>query len=199
MKIIAGLGNPGDRYLFTRHNAGFMAVDRLAVNHSLSFGRKRFDALVAEGTIAGIAVTLLKPQTFMNLSGAAVGRFVHYFKCDPAELLVVHDDLDLPFGTLRIKSGGGDGGHKGLKSIIEHLGTEEFLRLRLGIGKPSHKDFVESYVLEPFGSEERTRLPDVLDRACDALEEILRSGPQAAMNRFNARNGAQKPPAEDGG
>lgn len=189
MKIIAGLGNPGERYLFTRHNLGFMVADRLALSHHLSFRRKKFDALLAEGPIAGVPVILLKPQTYMNLSGKAVGLLVQFFKVDAADLVVVHDDLDLPFETLRVKEGGGDGGHKGLQSVIESLGTDAFLRLRLGIGKPVTKDRVESYVLEPFGKEERDRLPALLEKACGAVEEILSSGPRSAMNKFNIRGG----------
>jgi PTH1 family peptidyl-tRNA hydrolase len=194
VKIIAGLGNPGDRYLFTRHNLGFMVADRLALSHQLSFRRKKFDALLAEGPIAGVAVILLKPQTFMNLSGKAVGPLARFFKVDAADLVVIHDDLDLPFGTIRVKEGGGDGGHKGLQSVIEALGTDAFLRLRLGIGKPVIKDLVESYVLEPFGKEERDHLPDLLEKACRAVEEILSAGPQSAMNKFNVRGEDPKPP-----
>ena len=194
MKIIAGLGNPGDRYLFTRHNLGFMVADRLALIHNLSFRRKKFDALLAEGALSGVPVILLKPQTFMNLSGTAIGPLVRFLKTDPADLVVVHDDLDLPFGTLRIKDGGGDGGHKGLQSIIEELGTDAFLRLRLGIGKPAIKDLVEAYVLEPFGKEEIEQLSTLLERACSAVMEILAAGPQSAMSKFNVRGEDQKPP-----
>lgn len=194
MKIIAGLGNPGERYLFTRHNLGFMVADRLALSHHLSFRRKKFDALLAEGPIGGIPAILLKPQTFMNLSGKAVGPLVRFFKVDAADLVVIHDDLDLPFGTIRVKKGGGDGGHKGLQSIIEALGTDDFLRLRFGIGKPVTKELVEAYVLEPFGKEETECLTVLLERACRAVEEILSAGPQSAMNKFNVRGEDQKPP-----
>ncbi len=196
MKIIAGLGNPGDRYLFTRHNLGFMVADRLALLHHLRFRREKFDALLAEGSIAGIPVILLKPQTFMNRSGKAVGPLVRFFKVDVSDLVVVHDDLDLPFGTIRIKEGGGDGGHRGLQSVIEGLGTDSFIRLRFGIGRPAVRDLVEAYVLEPFGKEETDRLPVLLEKACRALEEILSAGPQSAMNRFNARGEDPKPPGE---
>jgi PTH1 family peptidyl-tRNA hydrolase len=193
VKIIAGLGNPGDRYLFTRHNLGFMVADRLALFHHLSFKRKKFDALLAEGPIGGVPAILFKPQTFMNLSGKAIGPLVRFLKADAADLVVIHDDLDLPFGTIRVKEGGGDGGHKGLQSIIEIMGTDAFLRLRLGIGKPVIKDLVESYVLEPFGKEERDRLPVLLEKACRAVEEILSAGPKSAMNKFNVRGEDQKP------
>lgn len=194
VKIIAGLGNPGERYLFTRHNLGFMVADRLAMLHHLSFRREKFGALLAEGSIAGIPVILLKPQTFMNLSGKAVGPLVRFFKVDASDLVVVHDDLDLPFGTIRIKEGGGDGGHRGLQSVIEGLGTDRFVRLRFGIGRPAARDPVESYVLEPFGKDETDRLPVLLEKACMALEEILAAGPQSAMNRFNARGDDPPPP-----
>ena len=194
MKIIAGLGNPGDRYLFTRHNLGFMVADRLALIHDLSFRRKKFDAHLAEGVISGVRVILAKPQTFMNLSGTAISPLVRFLKTDPADLVVVHDDLDLSFGSIRIKDGGGDGGHKGLQSIIGDLGTDAFLRLRLGIGKPATKDLVEAYVLEPFGKEEIEHLSVLLERACNAAVEILAAGPQSAMNKYNVRGEDQKPP-----
>jgi PTH1 family peptidyl-tRNA hydrolase len=193
MKVIAGLGNPGDRYLFTRHNLGFMVTDRLALTHNLAFRRKKFDALFAEGTMSGVPIILLKPQTFMNLSGTAIGPLMRFLKTDPGDLIVVHDDLDLPFGILRIKDGGGDGGHKGLQSIIEALGTDAFLRLRCGIGKPAAKELVEAYVLEPFGKKEIDELPPLLERACSALMEILTAGAQSAMNKFNVRVEAEKP------
>ena len=193
MKIIAGLGNPGDRYLFTRHNLGFMVADKLALIHNLPFRRKKFDALFAEGSLSGVPVILFKPQTYMNLSGTAIGPLVRFLKTDPADLVVVHDDLDLPFGILRIKDGGGDGGHKGLQSIIEALGTDAFLRLRCGIGKPAAKELVEAYVLEPFGKEEIDELPPLLERACSALMEILTAGAPSAMNKFNVRVEAEKP------
>ncbi len=193
MKIIAGLGNPGDRYLFTRHNLGFMVADRLALTHNLHFRRKKFDALFAEGTVSGVPLILIKPQTFMNLSGTAIGPLVRFLKTDPGNLIVAHDDLDLPFGSIRIKDGGGDGGHKGLQSIIEELGTDAFLRLRLGIGKPATKDLVEAYVLESFGKEEIEQLWTLLERACSAVMEILTAGPRSAMNKFNVRGEDQKP------
>ena len=193
MKIIAGLGNPGDRYLFTRHNLGFMVADRLALIYNFSFRRKKFDALFAEGSLSGVPVILLKPQTFMNLSGTAIGPLMRFLKTDPGDLIVVHDDLDLPFGILRIKDGGGDGGHKGLQSIIEALGTDAFLRLRCGIGKPAAKELVEAYVLEPFGKKEIDEIPPLLERACSALMEILTAGAQSAMNKFNVRVEAEKP------
>jgi len=194
MKVIAGLGNPGDRYLFTRHNLGFMVADRLALTHSLPFRRKKFDALFAEGTISGVPVILLKPQTFMNLSGTTIGPLMRFLKTDPGDLIILHDDLDLPFGSIRIKDGGGNGGHKGLQSVTEDLGTDAFLRLRLGIGKPAVKDLVEAYVLEPFSKEEIEQLPTLLEKACNAAMEILTAGPRSAMNKFNVRGEEQKPP-----
>ena len=189
MKLIAGLGNPGREYAATRHNIGFMVIDRLAHKLGGAVEKKKFKALFGLGQIGSEKVLLVKPQTYMNLSGKAVGLLVQFFKVDAADLVVVHDDLDLPFETLRVKEGGGDGGHKGLQSVIESLGTDAFLRLRLGIGKPVTKNRVESYVLEPFGKEERDRLPALLEKACGAVEEILSSGPRSAMNKFNIRGG----------
>lgn len=187
MIIIVGLGNPGTRYRFTRHNMGFLALDELADVNGISVSKRKFESLIGKGSIESIPVTLVKPQTFMNLSGTAVAGLIGFFKVTPENLIVIHDDLDLPFNTIRIKVGGGDGGHKGLQSIVEHLNTSDFIRLRLGIGKPADKIPVESYVLEVLSPEEMQVMPEILQKTCRALKVILSSGPTAAMNQFNAR------------
>jgi len=187
MNLIVGLGNPGDRYRFTRHNMGCLVLEELAEEQGLSLRRRKFDADVGEGVISGVPVLLARPRTYMNLSGTAVAALAGYFKIGPANILVVHDDLDLAFGSIRIKEGGGHGGHKGMISVIEHLGTREFVRVRMGIGKPLLKSMVEDYVLQLVSREEMDILPDVLRRAAEAVKEILASGPQAAMCRFNVR------------
>ena len=173
--LIVGLGNPGRKYAHHRHNVGFMAVSRLAKQHGLAFKRQKGKAKVAEGTIAGQRVTLAKPQTFMNLSGESVARLVRFFKIPPRRVLVVYDDLDLPLARLRLRPGGGSGGHKGLKSVIERLGTQDFPRLRLGIGRPLHGDPVD-YVLQDFPAEERIEFERVLDRAAPGAELYLHRG-----------------------
>ena len=198
MKLIVGLGNPGSKYLLTRHNLGFMVVDELSEIHRIDVARKKFNALVGEGTLAGVSVVLAKPQTYMNLSGTAVRELFTFYKSEPKDLLVVHDDLDLDPGVVRIKLGGGAGGHKGLKSIIDGLGRPDFLRVRLGIGKPAMKDRTESYVLERFASGDLEQTADFVHRGCDAVEEILRSGLVAAMNRFNPRSKKAGEESDDG-
>jgi peptidyl-tRNA hydrolase len=188
VKLIVGLGNPGARYRLSRHNMGFMVLDELAKMQGIDIHRKGFDVCLGKGNIAGLTVVLSQPLTFMNRSGAAVKRLVRYFKIDLDDLIVVHDDLDLPLGSVRVKAGGGHGGHKGLISIIDHLGEPGFNRVRLGIGKPVFKEMVNRYVLESFTEGEMKILPDIVSRACDAVAEVVSSGAQSAMCKFNVRN-----------
>ena len=188
MKLIVGLGNPGVRYALNRHNAGFLIVDQLALQHHISMSQNLFDAHIGKGRIGGSAVLLAKPQTFMNLSGSAVGRLSDYYRIELEDLIIVHDDLDLPFPTIRLKAGGGHGGHKGLISIIDHLGAPDFLRVRFGIGRPQRKSMVEGYVLSPFSEEETTSLPLFLRRAGEAVTDIISSGIQAAMERHHGKD-----------
>lgn len=187
MKFVAGLGNPGIRYQWSRHNAGFLVLDRLALQHSISISQTIFDAHIGKGKIAGSAVILTQPQTFMNLSGIAVRKLTDYFRIDPEDVIVVHDDLDLPFGTIRLKAGGGHGGHKGLISIIDHLGTADFIRVRFGIGRPARKSMVEGYVLEPFSGEQMATVPRLTLKAGEAVADILSSGIQAAMDKHHGK------------
>lgn len=192
MRLIVGLGNPGKEYLFSRHNLGFMVVDRLAGDLDVRVTRNQFDALAGDGTICGDRIILAKPQTFMNLSGTAVSALLRFYKLEMDDLIVIHDDLDLAFDAVRIKKGGGAGGNKGVLSIINQLGNPDFVRVRLGIGKPSRKEMTEAYVLGRFFPEEMEKLPQILARAADAVEAIVKSGLAAAMNRFNQRPSASE-------
>jgi PTH1 family peptidyl-tRNA hydrolase len=187
VKLVVGLGNPGMRYRFNRHNAGFLVVDELALQYHISVAQTLFDARIGKGKIAGSAVVLAKPQTFMNLSGMAVRKLADYYRIEFEDIIVVHDDLDLPFLTIRLKAGGGHGGHKGLISIIDHLGVKDFLRVRLGIGRPERKSMVEDYVLSPFSEEEMTSLPPLLRIAGEAAADIISSGIQAAMEQHHGK------------
>lgn len=188
MYLIIGLGNPGSRYQYTRHNIGFMVLAELAARWEVDLKHKSFDALWNRGKIAGINVLLAMPQTYMNLSGNAARKLLAYFKADITKLIVIHDDLDLPFGTVRLKTGGGDAGHKGLKSIMTCLGSADFMRVRMGIGKPSGKYQIEDYVLEKFGQEESARLPQVIQFASEAAADIVTSGMQHAMAKYHTKN-----------
>jgi len=183
-RLIVGLGNPGRKYAGNRHNVGFQCLDRLAEAWGLSFGRRKHKALLAQGQIAGLKVILAKPQTFMNLTGEAVERLARFYKVPPESILVIYDDLDLPVGRIRLRPEGGSGGHKGMKSIIEHLGTNGFLRLRVGIGRPPHGDPVD-YVLNDFAPDEGLVIEEAYERAVSAVELWLAEGIVAAMNRYN--------------
>jgi peptidyl-tRNA hydrolase, PTH1 family len=185
VKLIAGLGNPGIRYRMSRHNAGSLVLDQLALQQNISIDQNLFNAHIGKGRIAGIPVMLVQPQTFMNLSGVAIRELADYFRINLEDLIVVHDDLDLPFQTIRLKAGGGHGGHKGLISIMDHLGGRNFIRVRLGIGKPVRKTMVEGYVLEPFSKEEMVCLPQLTTKAAEAVTDILTSGIQAAMEKHH--------------
>ncbi len=187
MWLIVGLGNPGAQYTRTRHNLGFEAVETLATRHGLAFRAKRANSEIAEGTLAGQRVALVKPQTFMNLSGQAVSALRSWYKIDPQhELLVVYDDLDLPFGKLRFRERGSAGTHNGMRSIIGQLGSGEFPRLRVGIDRPPGKMDAAAYVLSRYSPEQAAQLPDLLATVADALELLLREGIATAMNRYHA-------------
>ena len=166
---------------------GFLVLDALAKEQDIEIRQKKFDSCFGKGMISGVATILAKPLTFMNLSGITVKKLAGYFKTDFEDLIVVHDDLDLPLGSIRIKAGGGHGGHKGLISIIDHLGGQEFIRIRLGIGKPDSREMVEGYVLERFTEDEMKIVPDIITRACNAVTEVISSGAQLAMCQFNIR------------
>jgi len=188
MNLIVGLGNPGSRYQYTRHNIGFMVLEKIAARWEVDLKQKSFDALWNRGKIAGINVLLAMPQTYMNLSGNAARKLLAYFKMDISSLIVIHDDLDLPFGAVRLKSGGGDAGHKGLKSIITCLGSADFMRIRMGIGKPADRTPVEDYVLQRFNSDESNLLQQNIQFASEAAAEIVLSGMQQAMAKYHTKN-----------
>lgn len=187
MHLIVGLGNPGQRYAATRHNIGFMALEKLAAAYEIELKHKSFNALWGKGVINGKQVLVAMPQTYMNLSGTAVRQLQSFFKTDISNLIVIHDDLDLPFGSVRLKDGGGTAGHKGLASIESNMGTPGFIRVRLGIGKPVDKSRIEGYVLEPFKGEEVSILPEILKRAADACAEIVISDMQNAMGKYKKK------------
>lgn len=193
MWLIVGLGNPGPNYANNRHNVGFMAVDRLATAGGGGW-REKFHGLWTRGTLAGHDVVLLKPMTWMNLSGTSVGAAATFFKIPLARCLVLHDELDLAFGNVKVKIGGGHAGHNGLRSIFEHYG-KDFVRVRCGIGHPKVGD-VTGHVLGDFRGEELIELPLLLDRAVEAVELVLRDGAAAAQNATNAKAPVRNSPAK---
>lgn len=183
--LIAGLGNPGREYRENRHNIGFMLVDHLAARLAITFGRVESKALIAKADFQGNRLVLIKPQTFMNLSGISVGALLRYYKIPIDHLLVAYDDVDLPFGVLRLRPDGGSAGQKGMASIIERLGTSVFPRLRLGIDRPPGRMKAADYVLQDFTRAEAAELPVVLDRAVEAVLAFVVSGLNTAMNQYN--------------
>jgi len=183
-KLIVGLGNPGRKYAHNRHNVGFQCLDRLAKAHDLSFNRRRANASLTLGKIAEVGVVLARPLAYMNLSGQAVRQLVSFYKLSLEDILVIYDDLDLPLGTIRLRPEGGSGGHKGMRSIIEALGSQAFPRLRVGIGRPPGNDAV-SYVLSDFTADEQITLESVYEKVAAAVELFLREGIEAAMNVYN--------------
>lgn len=182
--LIVGLGNPGREYKENRHNIGFMAVERLAAAHHLSFGKVQSKGLVATGRVREASLILLKPQTYMNSSGDCVSAIARFYKIPVANTLIVYDELDLPFGTLRLRKSGGAGGHNGMRSIIQHLGND-FPRLRLGVGRPPGRMPAAAYVLQNFGKTDQPLLDDLLDEAVRAIETYLHDGIELAMTRHN--------------
>ena len=186
MKAVVGLGNPGSAYARTRHNVGFWVVERLAERHRLRFSEKDYRSQVARGSIGDERVVLLKPQTYMNLSGEAVGRARRDLKIGPADVVVVYDEIDLPLGRIRVRDSGSSGGHNGMKSIIAALGSKDFPRVRVGIGRPAGLVDPTDYLIDDQPTAEELRvLEEAADRAADAVEVILAEGVPAAMNRFN--------------
>lgn len=183
--LIAGLGNPGRQYKASRHNIGFMLVDRLAAKLDISFSRVESRSLVCKTKYEDRSIILAKPQTFMNLSGQAVGALIKFYKIPLENLMIAYDDVDLPFGTLRIRPSGGSAGQKGVISIIDRLGTKDFPRLRLGLGRPPGRMQAASYVLRDFSQEEMDFLPGILDHGVDAVLTFITAGLVTAMNQFN--------------
>jgi len=186
--LIVGLGNPGLEYRRTRHNVGFMVVDELASRGEMKFRKKKMEALYASGWLGNEPITLLKPQTFMNKSGSAVALWLQTLQLSPSQLVVIHDDLDLSPFRIRIRKDGSHGGHRGVSSIIRELGSKDFIRIRIGIGKSVEGSSSVNHVLRPFSKEERQNLPKVVQKAADAVLVLLDQGLEAAMNRFNSKN-----------
>ncbi len=198
MKIVFGLGNPGRAYERTRHNVGFQILDILARRHGVMFAPHKFDALAVKVRMGEGEVLLVKPQTYMNLSGKSVAPIVRFYKVPLTDILVVYDDLDLAFGVLRMRPKGGDGGHKGMRSIIQHLGTSDFPRLRVGIGRPPGRMDPADFVLHPFTDEEEEAMRVVREEAADAIEIWVTQGIEPAMRFVNtrARHGGERPGTE---
>ncbi len=192
MRFIVGLGNPGLAYRFTRHNLGFMVIDRLARKRGISLSKRRFRARYGEGEIGNERVVLFKPQTYVNLSGSSIRNLLFAYRGSPSNLIAIHDDLDLSFGRIRITKGGGHGGHKGVQSILESLGGPDFVRLKIGIGRPGEGVDSKDYVLKTFTGAEREQLSTILSRAVDGVETILLKGVERAMNRFNVAKLCEK-------
>jgi PTH1 family peptidyl-tRNA hydrolase len=186
--IVVGLGNPGAEYAATRHNAGARVVELLAERSSGTWKRHKSGCLVAEATVAGRRVVLARPTSYMNESGGPVGRLLRWYKTAPADLLVVHDEIDIPFGEVRVKVGGGTAGHNGLGSLVSHLGTRDFVRVRVGVGRPRGRAGAAGHVLDGFSGAERKELPDLVERSAAAVERILEAGVERAMNEVNTRD-----------
>jgi len=186
--MIVGLGNPGRVYRETRHNIGFMVVDRVAEKYSIKLTRVQNKAIIGSGNVGAVKIILVKPQTYMNLSGQAVSALVRFYKIQLEDLIVVHDDVDLPFGVIRMRPGGGSAGQKGVASIIKLVGSQDFARLRMGVGRPPGKMDAADYVLQNFATAEHEILHNFLNRAVEALDCFLRDGLETAMNRFNQVN-----------
>ena len=183
--LIVGLGNPGPEYKDTRHNIGFMVVDKLSESLSIKVNKKKFKGVYGEGFFNENKVILFKPNTYMNNSGDAVGEIVRFFNINFNDLIVAYDEIDLPLGNLKIKFGGGTAGHKGLNSIVNNLGNKDFIRLRVGISKPLDKDKIVKHVLSKFAKKEKELIGISIENAKDAVMEILTSGIKSSMNKFN--------------
>jgi len=188
LKLIVGLGNPGPEYAATRHNIGFMVTATLAERNGIALKRKGHQGFYGVGRVAGTEATILLPQTYMNRSGTSVVSACQSLGVEPGDLIVVHDEIDLDFGALRIKVGGGHGGHNGLRSIAGALGETEYSRLRMGVGRPPAGGDVSRYVLSCFNAAERAQLQEYTEKAADALEVLVQKGPQEAMNLYNNRD-----------
>ena len=184
--LLVGLGNPGTQYENTRHNVGFLVADELAERQNAPIQRLKFKALTNLLTISGEKVLVMKPVTYMNLSGEAVVEAARFYKLPPERVLVISDDVSLPVGKLRIRKGGSAGGHNGLKSIIQHLGTDQFPRIKVGVGQKPHPDYdMADWVLSKFAGEDLKTITEAIRKAADAVECLIQEGPDKAMNRFN--------------
>ena len=186
-RIVFGLGNPGERYAKTRHNAGVLVLDQLLARTGTRFKSHKSGALVAEASLGGERAVLARSTGYMNESGRPLGQLLRFYKTTPEHVIVVHDELDIPFGEVRVKVGGGTAGHNGLKSVGNHLASKDFVRVRIGISRPSGRLDAADYVLQNFSGSERSQLGDIIERGADAVERILEVGAERAMNEFNTR------------
>ena len=187
LHVVTGLGNPGDKYRVTRHNVGFFVIDALSSKYAIPLDRQKFDAFYGRGSVRGAEVILIKPQSYMNRSGIPIFRLMEYFGISHRNMLVIHDDIDLVYGRIKIKVKGGHGGHNGVRSIIDTLGDENFTRLRVGIGRSENESNVTGHVLGRFRPEEKKMLEQIVARSRDAAVTILCEGTKEGMNRFNER------------
>jgi PTH1 family peptidyl-tRNA hydrolase len=185
VQIVVGLGNPGARYERTRHNVGFDVADRIAERHGVALSTKRFKARLGSGRVSGQSVVVALPQTFMNCSGESIGPMAGWYKVPPEQVIVVHDELDLPFGRVKVKAGGGHGGHNGLRDLASKLPSRDFVRVRVGIGRPDGRMDPAAWVLARWSPEQAAGLPDLIEQAADAVEAVLQHGVREAMNRLN--------------
>ena len=192
MNLVVGLGNPGPEYQDNRHNLGFKVVDELLTRAGGNAPRAKFGAELAEVTLVGERVLLCKPMEYMNLSGQAVARVAGFWKVPVSEVVVVHDELDLPFGRLKLGAGGGHGGHNGIRSLLADLGDASFTRVRVGVGRPTPGHDPANYLLSNFSRAEAKELPDLIGTAADAVEEVVKRGLTAAMNKFNGKGQSNK-------
>lgn len=189
MYIIAGLGNPGREYNMTRHNIGFHTIDYIADTFNAKLNKLKFNAVYGECEIGAERVYLVKPQTYMNLSGEAIGEMARFYKIPPENIIVINDDISLETGRIRVRQKGSAGGHNGLKSIIYQLQSDQFPRIKMGVGAPKHEDYdLADYVLGRFTREEIPVMEKAIINACSAAEEIIKNGAQSAMNKFNGKN-----------
>lgn len=193
MYIIAGLGNPGDKYAGTRHNVGFMTIDALADKYNIEIREKAHKALIGKGMIEGNKVILVKPQTYMNLSGESIRSVMDFYKADISEFMVIYDDISLEPGAIRVRKKGSAGGHNGIKNIILHLGSQEFPRIRVGVGEKPEKMDLADYVLGHFLKEEKEAMEKGIKAGCDAVVCMMNEGADAAMNKFNGSSKKPKP------
>lgn len=196
MKVIVGLGNPGSEYAKTKHNVGFMFIDAMAEKLGVSEWRDKFEAKIAETRIGSEKVLLVKPMTYMNESGQAVGPIMNFYKLLPEDLIVVHDDMDIPAGTIRIRKKGSAGGHNGIKSILAHVGDEHFAHVRIGIGRPLTGWTVVNHVLAPFSNEDATKIAEAIKYLEPAVECIINDDVDMAMNKFNPKKQKKKTSAK---
>lgn len=192
MKVIAGLGNPGDEYKNTRHNAGFMFIDALSDAWNITNWREKNEAQVAEAFLDGEKIILVKPMTYMNESGRAIGAILNYYKLETTDLTVAHDDMDIPVGAIRIRKKGGAGGHRGIDSILKHVSDENFVRFRIGIGRPAENFTVIKHVLTPFSEEDSAKIDGAVKSLIPAAECVIKCDADMAMNKYNPRKEKRK-------